>query len=115
MMETPVINREEQLTLEAEILRHLWYEGYATPATLSGVLNQSLPLLYDCLEDLIRRQCIYQFWLSPEGQDVSVYCLTRRAHRKLHEALRGYSRYKLKSFWDALKREQYLWATHLQF
>ncbi|OGF53272.1 MAG: hypothetical protein A2Z21_01150 [Candidatus Fraserbacteria bacterium RBG_16_55_9] len=114
MMEIQTINREEQLSLESEILRHLWYEGHATPALLSGVLNQSLPLLYDCLEDLIRRQCIYQFWLSPQGQDASVYCLTRRAHRKLQTALHGYSRYKLKSFWDAMKREQHLWVAHLQ-
>lgn len=113
-MEIQTRDREEQLNIETEILRYLWYESHATPMTLSGTLHRSLPILYDCLEDLIHRQCIFEFWPSPQGPDTSVYCLTRRAHRKLEEALRGYSRYKLKSFWDALKRERQLWTAHLQ-
>jgi len=115
MIEIEVLHPEQQLEIEAEILRHLWYEGQATPAVLCAMLNQSLSVMYYCLEDLVRRRCVYQFFLSPEGQDSSVYCLTRRAQRKLQEALRGYSRYKLKSFWDALKRDERLWTAHLQF
>lgn len=115
MIETETIYDEEQLDIEAEILRHLWYEGHATPVVLAGMLNQSLPLMHHCLEELIRRRCVYLFFPSPDGRDTSIYCLTRRAHRKLHGSLKGYSRYKLKSFWDALRRDERLWGTHLQF
>jgi hypothetical protein len=113
MIETQTIHSEERLSLEAEILRHLWYEGHATPVVLSSTLHRSLPFLHDCLDDLMRRRCIYQFFSSPQGRDASIYCLTRRAQQVLQEALKGYSRYKLKSFWDALKREQRLWDTYL--
>jgi len=114
MIETITPDQEEQLNIEAEILRYLWYEGQATPLALSGVLGRSLPILHRCLEDLTNRGCIYRFWPSPQGEDVSVYCLTRRFRRVIEGALRHYSRYKLRSFWDALKREEHLWNTLLQ-
>jgi len=103
-----VPSREELLDIEAEILRYLWYEGRATPLALAGKLQKSLPVLYDCLEDLARRECVFEFLPSYQRPDASIYCLTRRAYRTIQKALRGYSRYKLKSFWDALKREERL-------
>ncbi len=108
MSQTQTLGPEHQLHLEAEILRHLWYEVQATPVALSGALRQPLPILHECLEDLIRRRCVYQFWPSPDDPDASVYCLTRRAHRHIQQALQTYTRYKLRSYWDALRREQTL-------
>jgi predicted ArsR family transcriptional regulator len=113
MVETQTLSREEQLNIEAEILRHLWYEGQATPLALSEALRRSLPILYECLEDLSRRGFIYQFWPAPQGRDLSVYRLTHQTQSVIQKELQGYSRYKLKSFWDALKREERLWDTLL--
>lgn len=113
-MEKQELDREKQMALEAEILRHLWYEAQATPLILSGRLQQPLPILYECLEDLIRRGFIYQFWPAPEGPDASVYCLTHRARRAIKQALQDYPRYKLQGFWEALKREQRMWLIELQ-
>jgi len=113
MAQIQTLSREEQLGIEAEILRHLWYEGQATPLALSEALHRPLPIMHECLEDLSQRGFIYEFWTSPQGRDLSVYRLTGRTHRVIQRELQGYSRYKLKSFWDALKREERLWDTLL--
>jgi predicted ArsR family transcriptional regulator len=107
-MKTQTLSCEKRLDVEAEILRHLWYEGQATPRSLAGALQQTLPVLRDCLQDLTQRGLVFEFLLSPQSRDDSIYCLTRRAIRKIQKALQGYSRYRLRSFWEALRREQRL-------
>lgn len=108
MTDMQTLSPEEQLDVKAEILRHLWYEGQATPEGLVDAFRYDRDVLQSCLEDLAHRGLIFEFLLSPRGPDHSVYCLTRRATRRIQGALRGYSRYKLKSFWEALKQEQRL-------
>ncbi len=104
------------LDVEAEILRHLWYEGKATPTALSEALGpeRDLSLLHEGIEDLAARGLIFEFIMAPQAGEESIYCLTRRAHRRIQEALRGYNRYRLRGFWDALRYEQKLLRTVFQ-
>ncbi len=105
-MGTPALSDEERLAVEAEILRRLWHEGRGTPRGLAQALERGLPVLHDCLQDLARRGFVFEFLASPQGRDDSIYCLTRRATRRIQRALQGYSRYRLRSFWEALARER---------
>lgn len=111
-MRQQTLSFEERLDVQAEILRHLWYEGHATPARLAGVLGQSRPSLYEGLDELLNNGVIFQFLRSPKGRDVSVYCLTRKTRSRIEKLLQGYSRYRLKSVWNALKREQFHWLAY---
>lgn len=102
-----------QLDREAEILRHLWYEGKTTPLTIASLLELDLITVYEYIEDLAMRGFLFKFFTSPQGKDFSVYCLTKRVHRKLQDNLRGYSRYKLRSFWMSFQREELMWLNKL--
>ncbi len=112
MQEAKASREDQQLDIEAEILRHIWYEGKATPHLLSGALHHNAAVIDLCLKDLIDRGCVYQFWLSPQGHDFSVYCLTKRVQRRLKEALKDFSRYKLKNFWLSFNRETLIWLSN---
>ncbi len=115
MTDMQTLSPEEQLNVKAEILRHLWYEGQATPEGLVGALHRDRDVLHGCLEDLVHRGLIFEFLLSPQNPNRSVYCLTRRATRRIQQALRGYTRYRLKCFWDALKQERRLLDSIMAF
>lgn len=112
MPQTSTLSRDRRLDIQAEVLRHLWYEGKATPRVLARVLGRSLPALDECLDDLVRRGFIFQFIRSPQGHHASIYCLTQRTRRKIEKALADCSRYRLKSFWDNLMREQLHWLSY---
>ncbi|MBI1729554.1 hypothetical protein HY229_02660 [Candidatus Acetothermia bacterium] len=111
-METELLQETDQLSIEAEILRHIWYESTATPLQLSRELKHDLNVVYDCMDDLMDRGCIYQFWSSPQGLERSIYCLTRRVHRRLQDALKAYSRYRLREFWLSFNREDLTWLSN---
>jgi hypothetical protein len=101
------------LDREAEILRHIWYEGKTTPITLAGLLDLELTTVYQCIEDLSLRGIMFKFFDSPQGKDFSVYCLTKKIHRILQENLEGTSRYKLRKFWMSFQREELKWLGSL--
>ena len=107
------LDLEQQLDIEAEILRHIWYEGKASPSNLSIELEQDPNIVCSCLDDLVTRACVYEFVEAPEDGDNSIYCLTKRAKLKLHDALKGFGRYKLKTFWMSFNREDVAWLTSL--
>lgn len=116
MTHAETLEREALIDVEAEILRYLWYEGKATPTALFKALGpeRDPPLLHEGIEDLAARGLIFEFIVAPEAGQESIYCLTRRAHRRIQEALRGYNRYRLRAFWEALRYEQKLLHTVFQ-
>ena len=103
---------DDFLDIEAEILRQIWYEGKANPASLSIVLEQDPNIVHACLNDLIERACVYLFYESPDDEDLSIYCLTKRAHNRLQLALRGFGRYRLRSFWMSFNKEDVVWLSN---
>ena len=107
MAHAQTLEQDALIDVEAEILRYLWYEGKATPNALAEALRQELPLLYEGIEDLTKRGLIFEFLVAPQAGE-SIYCLTRRAHRRIQKALQGHNRYRLRTFWDALRYEQKL-------
>lgn len=116
MTSVQTLDRDALLDVEAEILRYLWYEGKATPTALLEALGpeRDLPLLREGIEDLEERGLIFEFIIAPQAGEESIYCLTRRAHRRIQEALRGYTRYRLRGLWDARRYEQKLLRTVFQ-
>ena len=118
MTHVQTLDQDALIDVEAEILRYLWYEGKATPTALFEALGPErdlpLPLLHEGIEDLAARGLIFEFIMAPQAGEESIYCLTRRAHRRIQEALRGYHRYRLRAFWDALRYEQKLLHTVFQ-
>jgi hypothetical protein len=111
-METELLQEVDQLHIEAEILRHIWHEGTATPMQLFVELHHDLDVVYDCIDDLLNRGCIFEFWASPQGLDHSVYCLTRRVQRRLQDTLKTCSRYRLREFWLSFNREDLTWLSN---
>jgi len=111
MPSTTTLEFADQLDIEAEILRSIWYEGKATPDDLSRELNQD-PLMIDtCLDDLVQRNCIFQYFKPESGHDDAIYCLTKRANRKLERSLVDYDRYKLRAFWLSFARDDVVWLS----
>lgn len=112
MQLTKSLDPDQKLDIEAEILRHLWYEGKANPNTLSIELEQDPNVIEVCLNDLVDRACVYRFFEIPEDDDHSIYCLTKRSHKRLQLALRGFGRYRLRSFWMSFTREDVVWLSN---
>jgi predicted ArsR family transcriptional regulator len=100
------LSEERRLELDAEIIHHLWEQGPATIAKLSEQLKFTHSRLRSEMDDLSARHWIYLLWASPQGQDLSVYCLTSRAAQTLQRLSENHTRYRLRKFWDALQREQ---------
>lgn len=100
------LSEERRLELDAEIIHHLWEQGTATIAKLSDQLKFTRSRLRAEMDDLAARHWVYQLWPSPQGQDLSVYCLTSRAAQTLRRLSENHARYRLRKLWDALQREQ---------
>ena len=100
------LSAERRLELDAEIIHHLWEQGTATITKLAEHLKFTHSRLRAEMDDLSARHWVYQLWPSPQGQDLSVYCLTTRAAQTLQRLSENHTRYRLRKFWDALQREQ---------
>lgn len=99
---------DEQLDLQADILRQLWYAGHATPLALSHVVGQSLPQVFDALDELIARGYVFQFIRGSRDNRSTdaTYSLTRAARYRIEAMLARTPRYRLWRTWDALRREE---------
>ena len=97
---------EQHLDLEAEIIHHLWEQGTTTIVKLANEWHLTRSRLRAGMDDLAQKRWVYQLWPSPQGQDLSVYCLTSRALERLRRLSDEHMRYRLRRFWDALQREQ---------
>ncbi len=100
------MTHEQRLDLEVEIIHHLWERGTATVAKLAHEWHLKRSPLRAGMDELAQKRWVYQLWPSPQGQDLSVYCLTSRALEKLRRLSEEHMRYRLRKFWDALQREK---------
>ncbi len=105
-MEKTRLPAEERHRIEAEILHSLWQEGASNTHVLITRLGIIRPVLEECLDELIGKEWVYRHWESPDDERATVFYLTERARRVFRAALAGNPRYRMKTLWDALKREE---------
>ena len=98
---------DEQLDLQADVLRQLWCAGHATPLALSDVTQHPLPHVCDALVELVGRGYVFQFIRgSPnDSPHDATYSLTRAARRRIEAMFARTTRYRLRRAWDGLRRE----------
>jgi hypothetical protein len=98
--------QDERERIEAEILHSLWQEGASNFRKLIKRLGMAhSDLLAECLEELVMRKWVYRLWECPDNDEATVFYLTERTRKIFRKAVGENPRYRMKHFWEALKRE----------
>jgi DNA-binding MarR family transcriptional regulator len=104
-MEDIFLLSEERERIKAEILHSLWQEGASSFHKLIKRLGIVNSIMCECLDDLIVRKWVYRLWESPIDEQATVFYLTERTRKIFRKAVADNPRYRMKRFWEALKRE----------
>ncbi len=105
-MQNEDFSQAERERIEAEILQSLWQEGASSFHKLIKRLGLAhSALLEECVDQLVMRKWVYRLWECPDNNEATVFYLTERTRKIFRKAVAENPRYRMKHFWEALKRE----------